>query len=166
MSAGLTPTVCPAPALDAAMGVLELVGSDGVMADLEASSKKHALEMMAAFAAESLGLSSKAVFTVLVDREKLGSTGVGRGIAIPHAKMAGLEGIHGFLIRSREAVPFEAVDDEPVDLFFLLLAPESAGAEHLKALARVSRALRDRDTVKGLREAAGAAAMRAVLEDR
>ncbi|MCY4501529.1 MAG: PTS sugar transporter subunit IIA, partial [Alphaproteobacteria bacterium] len=92
--------------------------------------------------------------------------GVGRGIAIPHAKMAGLEGIHGFLIRSREAVPFEAVDDEPVDLFFLLLAPESAGAEHLKALARVSRALRDRDTVKALREAAGAAAMRAVLEDR
>ncbi len=147
------------------MGVLELVGPDGVMADLEASSKKHALELMAAFAADSLGLSSKAVFTVLVDREKLGSTGVGRGIAIPHAKMAGLEGIHGFLIRSREAVPFEAVDDEPVDLFFLLLAPESAGAEHLKALARVSRALRDRDTVKALREAAGATAMRAVLED-
>ena len=148
------------------MGVLELVGPSGVMADLEASSKKHALELMAAFAAQSLGLSSKAVFTVLVDREKLGSTGVGRGIAIPHAKMAGLEGIHGFLIRSREAVPFEAVDDEPVDLFFLLLAPESAGAEHLKALARVSRALRDRETVKALREAAGAGAMRAVLEDR
>ncbi len=148
------------------MGVLELVGPGGVMADLEASSKKHALELMAAFAAESLGLSSKAVFTVLVDREKLGSTGVGRGIAIPHAKMAGLESIHGFLIRSREAVPFEAVDDEPVDLFFLLLAPESAGAEHLKALARVSRALRDRDTVQALREAVGAAAMRAVLEAR
>ncbi len=147
------------------MGVLELVGPDGVIADLEASSKKHALELMAAVAAESLGLSSKAVFTVLVDREKLGSTGVGRGIAIPHAKMPGLESIHGFLIRSREAVPFEAVDDEPVDLFFLLLAPESAGAEHLKALARVSRALRDRDTVKALREAAGAAAMRAILED-
>lgn len=165
MSAGLTPTASPAPAADVPMGVLELVGPDGVMADLEASSKKHALELMAAFAADSLGLSSKAVFTVLVDREKLGSTGVGRGIAIPHAKMAGLEGIHGFLIRSREAVPFEAVDDEPVDLFFLLLAPESAGAEHLKALARVSRALRDRDTVKALREAAGATAMRAVLED-
>ena len=122
MSAGLTPTASPAPAADVPMGVLELVGPDGVMADLEASSKKHALELMAAFAADSLGLSSKAVFTVLVDREKLGSTGVGRGIAIPHAKMAGLEGIHGFLIRSREAVPFEAVDDEPVDLFFLLLA--------------------------------------------
>ncbi len=147
------------------MGVLELVGPDGVMADLEASSKKHALELMAAFAAESLGLSAKAVFTVLVDREKLGSTGVGRGIAIPHAKMAGLDGIHGFLIRSRKAVPFEAVDDEPVDLFFLLLAPENAGAEHLKALARVSRALRDRETVKALREAAGAGSMRAVLED-
>ena len=148
------------------MGVLELVGPGGVIADLEASSKKHALEQMASVAADSLGLSSKAVFTVLVDREKLGSTGVGRGIAIPHAKMAGLEGIHGFLIRSREAVPFEAVDDEPVDLFFLLLAPESAGAEHLKALARVSRLLRDRDTVKALREAAGAAAMRAALEER
>ena len=166
MSAGSIPTASPAEAADAGMGVLELVGPDGVMADLEASSKKHALELMAAFAAGSLGLSSKAVFTVLVDREKLGSTGVGRGIAIPHAKMAGLEGIHGFLIRSREAVPFEAVDDEPVDLFFLLLAPESAGAEHLKALARVSRTLRDRDTVKALREAAGAAAMRAVLENR
>ena len=166
MWAGSIPTGGPVPAADAAMGVLELVAPDGVMADLRASSKKHALELMAAFAADNLGLSSKAVFTVLVDREKLGSTGVGRGIAIPHAKMAGLDGIHGFLIRSHQAVPFEAVDDEPVDLFFLLLAPESAGAEHLKALARVSRALRDRDTVKALREAAGAAAMRAVLEDR
>ncbi len=148
------------------MGVLELVGSDGVVADLKASSKKHALELMAAVAADSLGLNSKAVFSVLIDREKLGSTGVGRGIAIPHAKMAGLDGIHGFLIRSYEAVPFDAVDDEPVDLFFLLLAPENAGAEHLKALARVSRALRDRDTVKALRAAAGAAAMREVLENR
>jgi len=146
------------------MGVLELIGSDGVVADLKASSKKHALEQMAAVAADSLGLSSQAVFSVLIDREKLGSTGVGRGIAIPHAKMAGLDGIHGFLIRSYEAVPFDAVDDEPVDLFFLLLAPENAGAEHLKALARVSRALRDRDTVKALREAAGAAAMREALE--
>ncbi len=146
------------------MGVMELVCPGGVLADLKASSKKHALELIADFAADNLGLSAKAVFSVLLDRERLGSTGVGRGIAIPHAKVTGLDGIHGFLIRSRQAVPFEAVDDQPVDLFFLLLAPEDAGAEHLKALAKVSRALRDRETVKALREAGSAEAMRGVLE--
>ena len=140
-------------------GVAGLLPPDNVVSDLDAASKKHALELMAEFAASRVRIESRRIFSVLLDRERLGSTGVGRGIAIPHAKVEGLEGIEGFLMRAAKAVPFEAIDDEPVDLFFVLLAPVNAGAEHLKALARVSRTLRDRNLVDALREAPNAPTM-------
>ena len=140
-------------------GVAGLLPPDNVVSDLGAASKKHALELMAEFAASRIRVESRTIFSVLLDRERLGSTGVGRGIAIPHAKVEGLEDIEGFLMRAAKAVPFEAIDDEPVDLFFVLLAPVNAGAEHLKALAQVSRTLRDRDLVDALREAPDASAM-------
>jgi PTS system nitrogen regulatory IIA component len=93
----------------------------------------------------------------------LGTTGVGNGIAIPHGKLPGLTRLYGMFARLEQPIPFEAIDEQPVDLIFLLLAPEGAGADHLKALARVARLLRDQDTANKLRAARDAQALYAVL---
>jgi len=102
---------------------------------------------------------------VLLQRERLGSTGLGQGIAIPHGKVPGLKGIIGIFARLAEPIDFDAVDGEPVDIVFLLLAPEGAGADHLKALARISRLLRERSAVEKLRASRDAAALYAVLTE-
>src|SRR5690606_16660057 len=107
-------------------------------------------------AAALTGEPERAIFNVLLERERLGSTGVGRGVAIPHGKLPGIEGLFGLLARLHAPVPFDAVDEAPVDIVFLLLAPETAGADHLKALSRVSRILRDRAVCDGIRAAATA----------
>jgi PTS system nitrogen regulatory IIA component len=116
---------------------------DAVIPHLKASSKKQALQELARKAAEISGLEQREVFYVLLERERLGTTGVGGGIAIPHGKLASLDKLRGVFARADRAIDFDSIDDRPVDLIFLLLAPESAGADHLKALAKVSRLLRD-----------------------
>jgi PTS system nitrogen regulatory IIA component len=123
--------------------MIEFLTPDAVVANLRATSKKQALQELARRAAQLTGRPERAIFDVLLERERLGTTGVGRGIAIPHGKLAGLDRVRGLLARLERPVDFDAVDDRPVDLIFLLLAPEQAGADHLKALARVSRLLRD-----------------------
>jgi PTS system nitrogen regulatory IIA component len=128
------------------MEIADLVSVDGVVADLKVSSKKQALQELSCRAAALTGLHERAIFDTLLERERLGTTGVGVGIAIPHGKLPELDRLHGLFARLAQPIDFEAVDEQPVDLIFLLLAPESAGADHLKALARVSRLLRD-DTV-------------------
>jgi PTS system nitrogen regulatory IIA component len=133
------------------MEITELLMPDGVIPDLSASSKKQALQELAKRAAKVTGLHERTIFDVLLERERLGTTGVGQGIAIPHGKLPGLERIYGLFARLPEPVDFDAIDDQPVDLIFLLLAPESAGADHLKALARVSRLLRDPAVCEQLR---------------
>ena len=135
-----------------AMEVAELLPQDAVLANLKAGSKKQALQELSAHAADITGLHERQIFDVLLERERLGTTGVGKGIAIPHGKLADLERLYGVFARLDPPVEFEAVDDQPVDLIFLLLAPESAGADHLKALARVSRLLRDGKVCDTLRK--------------
>jgi PTS system nitrogen regulatory IIA component len=125
------------------------------MTALQASSKKHILQELACQASCATGLDERAVLDVLLERERLGTTGVGSGIAIPHGKLPGLDKLYGCFVRLETPIDFDSVDNEPVDLIFLLLAPESAGADHLKALARISRILRDVAHCKKLRTAAG-----------
>lgn len=125
------------------MEIGELLGPRGVLANLKVTSKKQLLQELASRAGEITGLHERTIFDALLERERLGSTGVGNGIAIPHGKLAGLSSLCGVFARLPEPIDFEAIDERPVDLIFLLLAPESAGADHLKALARVSRLLRD-----------------------
>lgn len=145
------------------MDVTDLITPKSIIPFLKASSKKQALQELARRAAELTGVESRQIFDVLLERERLGTTGMGEGIAIPHAKLPELDRLHGVFARAQRPVEFESVDDRPVDLFFLLLAPEDAGADHLKALARVSRVLRDRATCDRLRGCDGADAIYALL---
>src|SRR5438874_13562033 len=140
-----------------------LVAPNAVIPALKVNGKKQALQELAAKAAELTGQNERAVFETLLQREKLGSTGVGNGIAIPHGKLPKLNKLFGLFARLDRPVDFEALDGQPVDLVFLLLAPEGAGADHLKALARVARLLRDPDVARKLRESRDAEALYAVL---
>ncbi len=133
------------------MEITELITSEGVVSNLRATSKKQALQDLAERAAAITGQHERAIFDVLMERERLGTTGVGNGIAIPHGKLANLDRLYGLFARLEKPVNFDAIDERPVDLIFLLLAPESAGADHLKALAQVSRLLRDKAVCEKLR---------------
>ena len=145
------------------MEINELISAESVIPDLRASSKKQALQDLARRAADITGLHERAIFDVLMERERLGTTGVGNGIAIPHGKMANLDRLYGLFARLENSVDFQSIDEQPVDLIFLLLAPESAGADHLKALARVSRLLRDGSVCEKLRGTNDAEALFALL---
>jgi PTS system nitrogen regulatory IIA component len=145
------------------MDLSDLIEVSAVMPALKANSKKQLLQLMAEKAAAVTGLTEREVFDTILQRERLGSTGVGNGIAIPHGKLPGIKKITGVFARLETPVDFEALDDQPVDLVFLLLAPEGAGADHLKALARVSRLLRDRGLVEKLRATENADALYALL---
>jgi len=145
------------------MPLTDLVAPNAVIPALKANGKKQALQEIAAKAAGLTGQSDKAILEILLQREKLGSTGVGNGVAIPHGKLAKLGKVFGLFARLDRPIDFEALDAQPVDLIFLLLAPEGAGADHLKALARVARLLREPATVARLRESRDADALYAVL---
>jgi len=145
------------------MPLNDLVAPAAIIPALKVNGKKQALQELAAKAAELSGQSERAIFEILVQREKLGSTGVGNGIAIPHGKLPSLQKLFGVFARLERPIDFEALDGQPVDLVFLLLAPEGAGADHLKALARVARLLRDSGVADKLRQSRDAAALYAVL---
>jgi PTS system nitrogen regulatory IIA component len=145
------------------MLLTDLVAPQAVVPALRVNNKKQALQELASRAAAMSGRSEREVFEVLSQRERLGSTGIGSGIAIPHGKLAALDRLFGLFARLERPIDFEALDGQPVDLMFLLLAPEAAGADHLKALARVARLLRDPEIVKKLRESRDAEALYAVL---
>jgi PTS system nitrogen regulatory IIA component len=147
------------------MEIADLLKPEHVIARLRASSKKQALQDLARRAAEITGQSERAILATLMKREKLGTTGVGNGIAIPHGKLPDLPKMYGIFARLEHPIDFEAIDDRPVDLIFLLLAPDSAGADHLKALARVSRLLRDKRACEKLRGTDDAEALYALLID-
>jgi nitrogen PTS system EIIA component len=147
------------------MEIADLITPDAIVARLRTTSKKQLLQEISRRAAELVGLHERQIFDVLLERERLGSTGVGNGIAIPHGKLPGLKRLQGMFLRLDPPVDFDAVDEQPVDLVFLLLAPESAGADHLKALARVSRFLRDRSVCEKLRGAEQPDAIYALLTE-
>jgi len=147
------------------MEIVDLISPEGVVPNLRATSKKQALQELARRAADLTGLQERAIFDVLLERERLGTTGVGSGIAIPHGKLADLPRLHGLFARLEKPINFDSIDEQPVDLIFLLLAPESAGADHLKALARVSRLLRDKAICEKLRGTDSAEGLYALLTD-
>ncbi|MDX1424321.1 MAG: PTS IIA-like nitrogen regulatory protein PtsN [Kiloniellales bacterium] len=147
------------------MEISDLISLEGIVANLRATSKKQALQDLARRAADVTGEPERAIFEVLIERERLGTTGVGNGIAIPHGKLPGLDKLYGLFARLETPIDFDAIDEQPVDLICLLLAPESAGADHLKALARVSRLLRDRTICEKLRGSDSAEAIYALLTE-
>ena len=120
---------------------------------------------LSALAAHVTDISDRTIFESLLERERLGTTGIGQGIAIPHAKLNELDKLYGFFARVDTPIDFESIDEQPVDLIFLLLAPDTAGAEHLKALARVSRLLRNQSVCEKLRASTDAAALYALLTE-
>lgn len=145
------------------MPLSDLIAPSAIVPALKVNNKKQAIQELAGRAAELSGQNERAILEILLQREKLGSTGVGNGVAIPHGKLAKLGGLFGLFARLERAIDFEALDGQPVDLIFLLLAPEAAGADHLKALARVARLLRDQEIARRLRESRDADALYAVL---
>jgi PTS system nitrogen regulatory IIA component len=145
------------------MLLTDLVAPNAIIPALKVNGKKQALQELAAKAAELSGLSERTIFETLMQREKLGSTGVGNGIAIPHGKLSKLNKLFGVFARLERPIDFEALDGQAVDLVFLLLAPEGAGADHLKALARVARLLRDPDVAHKLRDSRDVEALYSVL---
>lgn len=137
------------------MKIADILAPDAVLHDVKAKSKKQLLDALAALAAKKTGLDEVAVLDALIERERLGTTGIGFGVALPHTRLPKLKKIFcGFA--TSEPVDFDAVDNKPVDLAFVLLVPEEAGADHLKALARISRLLRNENTVNALRKAESA----------
>ncbi|HWU50873.1 MAG TPA: PTS IIA-like nitrogen regulatory protein PtsN [Asticcacaulis sp.] len=124
---------------------------NAILGHVSVNSKRQALQVIADAVARNLKLDSGEVQQALLEREKLGSTGVGLGVAVPHAALKGLDRMYGVFVRLETPVDYEAIDDMPVDLLFALLAPEDAGTEHLRALAKVSRLLRQKDLREQLR---------------
>ena len=145
------------------MEITDLITPESIFEKLPVTSKKQALQELAKRAAEISALDERVIFDALTERERLGTTGVGNGIAIPHGKLAGLKRLYGLFARLEKPIEFDSIDEQPVDLIFLLLAPECAGADHLKALARVSRLLRDRTTCEKLRGSDDPAALYVLL---
>ncbi len=148
------------------MDVEDLLSPRAVMAQLRAGNKKQVLLEIARRAATATGIAERQIYDVLAERERLASTGLGRGLAIPHGKLPGLDRLCGVFARLERPIPFDAYDNRPVDLVFALLAPADAGAEHLRALARVSRLLRDDAIRQKLRGADNPDALYALLTDR
>jgi len=141
------------------MKLVDLIVREGIAPELQVANKKQLLQWLADRAATLSNLNARDVFEALLQRERLGSTGLGKGIAIPHVQLSGLDRTVCLFARLATPIPFESIDGEPVDLVFLLLAPEHAGGDHLKALARVSRVLREPDTIEKLRAARDAGAL-------
>jgi len=141
----------------------DLLLPDGIVVGVSAASKKALFAQLAALAAAATGRTAKTIAAALTAREKLGSTGFGSGVAIPHARVEGLDRIVALVARLTHPIEFAAVDDAPVDIVVALLSPPNVGAEHLKALARVSRRFRDRAFVAKLRGAGSRDAMLALL---
>lgn len=133
------------------MDLTQFLDGNAIVADLSVANKKALFQALGGIAERSLGLPAKEVIDRLNERERLGTTGFGGGVAIPHGRMPGLSGIRGAFVKLERPIDYGAIDDLPIDLVFMLLSPADAGADHLKALAQVSRQLRDRAFVAKLR---------------
>ena len=147
------------------MDLSDLIEVPAILPALKANSKKQLLQLLAERAGSITGIPEREIFDTILQRERLGSTGVGNGIAIPHGKLPGVKRITGVFARLDQPVDFDSLDDQPADLIFLLLAPEGAGADHLKALSRIARVLRDGETVAKIRGTRDASAIHALLSE-
>jgi nitrogen PTS system EIIA component len=147
------------------MNLAEIIDARAVIPQLKAQSKKQVLQELAQALAPIVAVDHRIVFESLLTREKLGSTGLGQGIAIPHGRLPNITRVYGLFARLASPVDYDSVDGEPVDLVFALLSPAQAGADHLKALARISRLLREPDTMKKLRGTETAEGLYAILTE-
>jgi PTS system nitrogen regulatory IIA component len=145
------------------MHLSQFLDFDAIKPALSAGNKRVLLSQLANLAATRLGVKTSEILDTLNEREKLGSTGFGHGVAIPHGKVEGLKQIYCLFARLSEPVGYKAIDGKPVDLVFLLLSPPDAGAEHLKALAAISRVIRNGATLEKMRGARSRDALAAVL---
>jgi nitrogen PTS system EIIA component len=145
------------------MELADIVSQDAIVPCAKVASKRQLLQLIAEKASELVGIETSVIFETLLNREQLGSTGLGNGIAIPHGKIKGLPGVTAVFARLAEPIDFDAVDDQPVDLVVMLLAPEGSGADHLKALSRVARLLRADGVVDRLRATKDGAKLRDIL---
>ena len=145
------------------MQLADFLDCDAIKTSLPGGNKRSLLQQLANLAGQRIGVESSVINGALNEREQLGSTGFGQGVAIPHAKIDGLGEVYGLFARLGEPVDYKAIDSRPVDLVFLLLSPPNAGAEHLKALAAISRVTRDAATLERLRGARSRDALAAVL---
>ncbi|MDB5597643.1 MAG: ptsN [Hyphomicrobiales bacterium] len=145
------------------MSLIDLLTADAILPSMKVNTKKQALQELSEKAAQISGIPAREIFDSLLQRERLGSTGVGNGIAIPHGKLAKAGRIFGVFARLERPIDYEALDGAPVDLIFLLIAPESAGADHLKALARTARILRDPKVTAKLRATRDASALYSMI---
>lgn len=145
------------------MELADILSQDSIIACAKVASKRQLLQLLADRASELVGIESQIIFDTLQNREQLGSTGLGNGIAIPHGKIKGLPGVTAVFARLAQPIDFDAVDDQPVDLVVMLLAPEGSGADHLKALSRVARLLRADGIVDRLRATKDEAKLRDIL---
>ncbi len=134
------------------MKIVDILSKESVVCNLSSDSKKNLLENLAVLAGKGTGIDSRVILDALIERERLGTTGVGSGVALPHTRLIGIDKIFCAFVRTNP-VDFEAVDGKLVDLVFLLLVPEESGADHLKALAGLSRLLRDENVTAQLRKA-------------
>jgi PTS system nitrogen regulatory IIA component len=151
--------------MDWRMTLTDLLTPAAVVSPLRANGKKQALQELSQHAARVTGLSERDLFEALLQRERLGSTGIGDGIAIPHGRMPGIDRLVGLFARAERPIEFDALDGQPVDIIFVLIAPEGAGADHLKALARVARVLRNQAVLEQVRHARDPAAIYAILAE-
>ena len=147
------------------MTLTDILTPAAVVSPLRAHGKKQALQEIAQHAAALTGLGDREIFEALLQRERLGSTGIGDGIAIPHGRMPGIERLVGLFARLEKPIAFDALDGQPVDIIFVLIAPEGAGADHLKALARVARVLRNRTVLDQIRQASDPSVIYAILSE-
>lgn len=145
------------------MELSNLINLETIYPNMKASSKKQLLQELGTIVKDKIGKPIYEIASVLMERERLGSTGVGHGVAIPHGRFSELDQICGVFVKLDKPVNYDSIDDQPVDLIFLLLAPEEAGADHLKALAKVSRIFRDQATCAKLRGADNSDAIYAIL---
>ena len=147
------------------MKISDIMKENSVYADLKAGSRRNLLQDLAQKAAAITGISERTIFDALLERENLGTTGFGNGTALPHARLENLNQIYGFFAKLESPINFEAVDNRPVDLVFMLLSPDSSGADHLTALAQISRLLKDENTCEKLRNAKSTEELYALLNN-
>jgi len=147
------------------MTIQDILPATGIKVIAAASSKKRLFHDLGDMAESCFEMNHTKVVEALIDRENLGPTGVGHGVALPHARMAGLTQVCGLFVRMKKPLDFDAVDRQPVDLVFALFAPEEAGVEHLKALALVSRTLRDGNVCTKLRANEDASTIYTILTE-
>ena len=147
------------------MEINDILEPDAILPNIKPGSKKQLLQELAEAGARYTGTDSHVIFDLLLERERLGSTGVGNGVAIPHAKLPNIAKITGVFARLSKPINFEAIDDQPVDIVFMLLAPEGSGAEHLKALSRIARVLRNQSTLSSIRIASEIDAIYSLLTE-